>query len=151
MTAESKHDKFVRLSGARLERALHHIALLENLAGHGYESDEDEAMALVASLDKAVAAVSLAFGVQGCPGVPVPVDGCPAGSCVTTADRDDGDEDDRPGDGHANMDDAGPEFPTYAEGIELMRIGPRVGEAVEAIEDGDPGTAKAILLRLLVA
>jgi len=65
--SETKHDKFVRLSTSRLEKAVKSIELLANLAGPNYEYSEAEAKEVVSILTNAVDVVSSAFKIDATP------------------------------------------------------------------------------------
>ena len=72
--AESKHDKFVRLRNARLERTAHAVRLIGNLANtYTYEYTRGEAEGIVNVLRSAARDVADAFGVTTMTGV-VPLD-----------------------------------------------------------------------------
>lgn len=61
--SETKADKFQRLRDNRLPKAVHAIALIENLSGSAYTSTVNENQDLVRQLQDAVDAVAKAFGV----------------------------------------------------------------------------------------
>ena len=109
---ETKHDKFVRLSEARLEKALDAIRLLSNLVSSNYESSEDERRSVVDRLMASVNEVGGAYGLE----------------MSTTP---------------TNKVDVG---------LELIRIGPMLGQAYEALTlDNDAEKCSSILKELLAA
>lgn len=125
---ESKHDKFVRLRDARLEKAIHMIELIGNLAGNAYESSPEEREKVVGDLERAVAGVSERFGVP--PSVEPP------------GIKLDGEPDDGPR----------PQArPSFEETREMIRLGPRINEAIEAINDDQVVRAKVILLGIMAS
>jgi len=60
---ETKREKFDRLRDMRVPKITHAMLLLQNLAGAGYESDENARRALIAELQVGVDSVAAAFGV----------------------------------------------------------------------------------------
>ncbi|WP_375264184.1 hypothetical protein [Palleronia sp.] len=142
--SESKHDKFLRLSEARLERAVHHILLLENLAGPGYEHFDDEGQKVVDGMQDAVDKVAKAFGIE--PYVP------PAPGAALTIGTDDEAEDEPapPAVPTAAAAPAEP-FPNEQEDLILLRVGSEIDLAIREIEAGRGLEARAVLMRLMTA
>lgn len=124
---ETKSAKFKRLRDARLPRTVHAIELIGNLAGAAYESTPAEAEELVGQLERAVATVAERFGVE--PSVQAPEE-APA---FTLSDE-------KP---------AAPARPELtigrAEGLALIRFGPKIDEAMNAIRDGRTDEALRLL------
>lgn len=61
---ETKHEKFLRLSTNRVEKAVYHIGLIANLASHNYEYSEQEAENVISELRTAVDLVAAAFDLK---------------------------------------------------------------------------------------
>lgn len=139
--AETKHEKFLRLSDARLERAVHHILLLENLAGPGYEHVDDEGQKLVDVMQEAVDKVATAFGVEAyVPPVAAAAETeAPAPAVAPAAPV-----------AKAPAVPAEP-FPNTAEDLILLRVGRDIDKAITEIEAGRSIEARAILMRLMTA
>ncbi len=138
---ETKHDKFIRLSEARLERAVHHILLLENLAGPGYEHEDDEGQKLVDVMQEAVDKVATAFGIEAY--VPPVVAASTAPDAPAAAPE-------APAVPAAPAAPAEP-FPNNAEDLILLRVGQQIDQAIGEIEAGRGLEARAILMRLMTA
>jgi hypothetical protein len=60
-TAEGKHEKFVRLGEARMNRAIKSIEGVGKLSGSGYEYSDEDAKQLLKALAEAVSEVALKF------------------------------------------------------------------------------------------
>ena len=105
---ETKHDKFLRLSKARMEKVEFAMKQLHYLASPNYEFSEDEAKDIINQLLSQVDTISVQLGVQ-----PEPRQ--------TTLERDQ----------------------------QLIKIGPQLGAAVDALEDQKPDQAYQLLLDLL--
>lgn len=136
--SETKHEKFLRLSEARLERAVHHILLLENLAGPGYEHVDDEGQKLIDTMQDAVDKVATAFGIEAY----VPPVAAVAAPAVAAAVA--------PVTPAAPAAPAEP-FPNTAEDMILLRVGSEIDKAIGEIEAGRSLEARAILMRLMTA
>lgn len=139
--AETKHEKFLRLSDARLERAVHHILLLENLAGPGYEHVDDEGQKLIDTMQDAVDKVATAFGIEA---YVLPVSAAAAVAAPAEAAA------------VAPVTPAAPAapaepFPNTAEDMILLRVGSEIDKAIGEIEAGRSLEARAILMRLMTA
>ena len=139
--AETKHEKFLRLSDARLERAVNHILLLENLAGPGYEHVDDEGQKLIDTMQDAVDKVATAFGIEA---YVLPVSAAAAVAAPAEAAA------------VAPVTPAAPAapaepFPNTAEDMILLRVGSEIDKAIGEIEAGRSLEARAILMRLMTA
>lgn len=62
---ETPAQAFKRLGNGRVNRALHAIGLVGQLAGPAYESSEEQQRAIVAALQAAVESVDRAFKGEG--------------------------------------------------------------------------------------
>jgi hypothetical protein len=153
----SKRDNFIRISAPRTEKAVHHIGLLKNLGSHAYENTDEDAAHIITQLVEAVDAVAEA--IKG----PRPfLTATPDPMPDKIAEDDDGDDTEAP----KESPDAGDSdvkapifkgatvpanFPNEAEGLELIRVGPMIGEAMEDLLADDPEAALAKLRALMAA
>jgi hypothetical protein len=60
---ETKHEKFLRLMKARLERALEDFRLISQLASTNYRNTPEEAYEAITILDRALKATAASFGI----------------------------------------------------------------------------------------
>jgi len=122
---ETKSEKFIRLCEQRTEKAIKAIELIGNLSSSNYESTHEQRMEVVRQLQSAVSSVAETFGVE----------------LVSKPEPEPEPE---------------PEPDTYLtlspeENLQMLRIGPRLGAAIEFLEDQKPEEAKETLLQLMVS
>ncbi|MEP3665827.1 MAG: hypothetical protein ABJN42_03725 [Roseibium sp.] len=133
---ETAHERFLRLSAARTERAVHHILLLRNLASNDYENSPEEADSLVAALQAPVDEVAEAFGV--------------AKSIRPSSETQSVSDQDEEAELEALLQPAieakgevshgvkyETDFPTKEESLLMLRLGPKLGKVMEALMDED--------------
>lgn len=120
---ETKAEKFVRILDQRLPRALKAIELIGNLGSPNYESSTEERSSVVSELFQATQNVAREFRLEQDP-EPVPA---PAPDVPEVFEL------------------------TREEDLHMLRIGPRIGAAIECLEDQKPEEAKQILLQLMVS
>lgn len=123
---ETKHEKFLRLSKARTEKALFGMGQLHHLTSHHYEFSEDDISHIITQLQEGLEAVRAAFGLEA--------QDCPDPEPVSEAPR---------------PLERGPLELNQEESLHLIRIGPYLGAAINAIEDGKPEEAHDFLLDLM--
>lgn len=121
MTEETKHEKFLRLSAARVDRAKHALKQIEYLGSANYEFSKAEANALLGELQEAVDVVAVAIGAEA----PDPEVLPPQKPTLEPLDL------------------------TLEERRELHRVAPQIDAAINEITDGNPEAAKALLLNLM--
>lgn len=138
---ETAAEKFERILSGRLPKALDAIRLLGNLTNkRDYEFTEAQAQAVVDELQAKVDELAAAFGLEaGHP--PVPLSPAPAAAPAPREERDPSltEIDGRPAKVREGDWDA----------MQLMRVGPRLGRALEAVTDGDTETARELLVDVL--
>lgn len=156
---ETKHEKFLRISGPRVEKAVYHIGLLENLGANAYENTDADATGIITALVEALDTVAVAL--KG----PRPV--LPAADETALSEDDHAVEQDDD-DVEADPDEAPratpapaasafagavvpKDFPNEAEGMELIRVGPMIGAAMEDLLAHDPEGALKKLTALMAA
>lgn len=120
---ESKREKFNRLAGPRADRVFDAFRVFGNLAAPAYDPDPEAVDLLLAGFTDSLNDLSIKFK-----GAPMASAGPPA---------------DKPA---APAEEISP-----AEGLALVRTGPKIGAALDAIEDGDTDTARKLLLEVLSA
>lgn len=131
---ETKQEKFVRLSSQRLEKALFGMKQLTHLTSHHYEFSNDQVKELISQLRAGVANVAEAFGLtedEERKPEPAPI---PEPANVPDAPR-------FMADGELELN--------QEETLHLIRVGPQIGAAIDAIDDKKPEEAKDLLLNLM--
>jgi hypothetical protein len=149
MSEETKHDKFVRIRDARMEKAQKAISLLGNLAAPNYEYSEEEAQGIVDKLCNTVDEVRREFGLPAAVAVA-------AGPAIQPVIDEDDDAE------VAEVAEVAAPAPARAVKSvpgEVIEIDPKtgrepegllagwgfVGKAMEAVEDGDMEKAHELL------
>lgn len=133
---ETKHEKFLRLSKARTEKAVFGMGQLLHLTSHHYEFSEADISHIVTQLQEGLDTVREAFGLeaQECPEPEPRPEPVPAPAPVSDAPR---------------TLEQGPLELNQAESLHLIRVGPQIGAAINAIEDGKSEEAYDLLLNLM--
>lgn len=122
---ETKHEKFLRLSAARMEKVEFAMKQLTYLNSHNYEFEAEDASSIVERLKHQVEQVSTALGV------------------VTVSEPEP--EPEAP----FTPWQAGPMELMDHEGRYLVQVGNQLGAAINALEDNQPDQAKMLLLNLM--
>lgn len=126
---ETKHDKFLRLSGARMEKVEFAMKQLGYLSSHNYEFSEDEAAAIISRLEAKVEDLAATFGVAKAepvaPPPPPPVGDAP------------------------RLFSQGPLELNREETQHLIRVGPQLDAALNALRAEKPSEAEDLLINLM--
>lgn len=133
--AETKHAKFLRLSAARMEKVEFAMKQLSYLTSHNYEFSEEEAAALISRLRAQVDDLAGHFGVQEEVPLPEPVAPPPPPP--------------PPASDAPRVMAQGPLDLNSEESRHLIRVGPQLGAAINALEDDKPSEAYDLLLNLM--
>ena len=156
MSEETKHDKFLRIRDARMEKAVKAISLLSNLSSSNYEFEPHEAQAIIDDMLGAVDEVRAEFNLPA-PSLTAQTE-VPVAEPEQEADEDFEDE-------VVAEPVAKKKAPVKHDGpIEYIEVDPAgqpvgglllgwglVGKAMEAVEDKDLDTAHDFLKKALCA
>jgi hypothetical protein len=157
MSEETKAEKFIRLKEARLGRVLDAIRILGNISNtRDYEYTEEQAEEVVDSLYERVDEVAVGFGIdprtKAVPQEEAVQEEAPApAKAPVVASKGDPDPD-GPKSNITSVDGASLKVaPGAWDNLDLMRAGPNLGLAMEAVMDGDNEKALALLKKVMVA
>jgi len=169
---ESKADKFVRLKDARLGKVMDGMRILKNITNiRDYDYTEDQALEVVETIQDSVDDLNDAFGLP--PRATGETRITPDTSTVDTKEADDNVETDTQpmpegATGSGDWKDKSNTHPRGVtsnitevdgkkllvkpgdwDGLMMIRFGPHLGLALEAVMDGDNEKAKELLLQVM--
>lgn len=151
---ETKNQRFHRIAGGRVDRAVEKIALLHNLASSNYESSLDERKAIIDKIQAAVNEAADAFQI--------PMATTPAPAAIAPAEDS---EDPAADDEEVEVEAIETEAPTKAklpkkgeyikltdeDELIMLRIGQHVDRAISMIDEGNPQDARDLLHTIMVS
>jgi hypothetical protein len=125
---ETKNEKFIRLSEARVGKAEFAMEQLHHLTSHNYEYSLSEAEAIISRLQISIASVQEVFGIETITRELPEPERLPEPEPEPTT---------------------GPVELSPKENLRMIQIGPQIGATINAIEDGKPEDAYGLLLNLM--
>lgn len=157
-STETKAEKFVRLKDARLGKVMDALRILKNTTNvRDYDYTEDQALEVLEALQAGIDDLSESFGIEPAPREVVEASAPIAPPAVQEVDQGAWND-------PSNLDPEGVQSnlkevdgkplkvkPGEWDGLMLLRVGPHLGLAMEAVIDGDNEKALELLKKVMTA